>query len=211
VVQNGASSACLNRLSLRARSQLGSPALSSGHPFAEVQSAPADSLQRQGLCPGLAQAGRLLDDLDRACLQDLHRPASDKQGVQSFPCVRSGDGPALQSYKVPIPLQEAHPGGWPLAEVLHWQWTSAFSSCAAAESAGGATGGAYPLWPDNTPPVAGQNSAAKLHVCLWGFLCSLGWSVTHGLLRRALLRAPPVLDVQAGRSVGACSFFNMPV
>jgi hypothetical protein len=134
VVQNGASSACLNRLSLRARSQLSSPALSSGHFSVEVQSAPADCLQRKGLFPALARVGRMLDDLDDARLQDLHRPARDTQARLSVPSVRSGDGPALRLSSVPrqIPLQGARPGVYYLAELPRWRWTSAFSSCAAA-------------------------------------------------------------------------------
>jgi len=83
VVQNGASSACLNRLSLRARSQL--DPRSRVVYFVEVQCAPADCLQHEGLCPVLAQVGSLLDDLDHARLQDLHGPASKHQGVHSLP------------------------------------------------------------------------------------------------------------------------------
>jgi len=73
VVQNGASSACLNRLSLRARSQL--DPRSRVVLLISVQCAPADCLQRENLCPVPARVGmrRLLGDLDRARLQDLSR------------------------------------------------------------------------------------------------------------------------------------------
>jgi len=79
VVQNGALSASLNRLSLGARHKLSSLSLSAVLPPVKVQCAPADCPQRKGLCPAPAQMCRLLDDLERARLQDLHKrwPALD--------------------------------------------------------------------------------------------------------------------------------------
>ncbi len=101
VVQKGASSACLNCLSLGARDQLSSAGLSTAQPRVDVQCAPADCHQREGLCPAVVHMGRLLHYLERARLQDLHGPTSASQGVRCVPSVRSGAGPAAMPNRVP--------------------------------------------------------------------------------------------------------------
>jgi len=91
VVQNGALSASLKRLSLGARDQLGSSSHSSALSLVNVQCAPAHQPQREGLCPAPAQVGRLLDELGRARLQDLHGLAGVETWTASFsPTVRGG-------------------------------------------------------------------------------------------------------------------------
>jgi hypothetical protein len=80
VVQNGALSASLKRLSLVARDQLSSPSLSSALSHVNLQGAPAHQPQREGLCPAPVHVGRLLEELGRARLQDLHAPA----GVETW-------------------------------------------------------------------------------------------------------------------------------
>ena len=76
VVQNGASSASLNRLSVVARGQFSSRSLLAILPHVNVQCAPADCPQRKGLCPAPVPVCSLPDELERARLQDLHILAS---------------------------------------------------------------------------------------------------------------------------------------
>lgn len=142
IVQNGASSASLKRLSLEARDQVSSQSPSSALPYVNVQCAPADRPQRDGLCPASVQLRRLLDDLDRARLQDLHTLASLSQGVRCVSSMRSGASPilVLKTVQRPVPPQGARAGKRPLAERPP-DWMCSHSCHVAAYAAQGATVG----------------------------------------------------------------------
>jgi len=214
VVQNGASSACLNRLSPRVRSQLSSPALSSGHPLSMC------STNLQTVCSAKAwvQGSRKCAVCSMTCAAHACRtctgwPAISKECTRSRACgVEMGVcvvETVLHCSPTECPylcrkLVQAN-GPWPTrctgggrARPHHALRRKALEELQAARILCGQT---------TCHLLQAENSAAELPVCLWGCTSSLGWSATHGLLRRALLRAPPVLDVQAVRSVGAfCCF-----
>jgi len=137
VLQNGCSSASLKRLSLSVGAEHRSCRLWLVPMLISRQRAPADCRQQESLCQALKVALAVLGNVERARLQDLHRPGTTSQS-RRYPCALSAAAAAATGRaRAPlhVPLRGAGPVEWLKAQRLRHCWTRARPCCAVAYGA----------------------------------------------------------------------------